>query len=268
MRHIPEDELHAYLDQGLSRSQCVEIESHLAGCSSCRANARRDRRASRPDHRAALPRSRRRAAFRRRSRPSVAVAARAGPHPAPPPARRGLGREPRGGGRTRAGCASSMRPGPGRNVGAAAARRADRVAASAKSHAAEPHAGRSTPARPPQRRSQPAAAARSEPGQVAAVRRGRRAAGARRTRSAPRSSRCSIRPRRSSSAPLDEPPARTPASSSTACGARSRGTARRARPASDCRTSTGCRCSRCRSRPASRASGRSWSWPSSSRRVR
>ncbi len=38
MRHIPEDELHAYLDQGLSRSQCVEIESHLAGCPSCRAN--------------------------------------------------------------------------------------------------------------------------------------------------------------------------------------------------------------------------------------
>ncbi len=37
MRHIPDDELHAYLDQGLSRSQCVEIESHLAGCSSCRA---------------------------------------------------------------------------------------------------------------------------------------------------------------------------------------------------------------------------------------
>jgi len=37
MRHIPEDELHAYLDQGLSRSQCVEIESHLAECGSCRA---------------------------------------------------------------------------------------------------------------------------------------------------------------------------------------------------------------------------------------
>jgi hypothetical protein len=35
MRHIPEDELHAYLDQGLSRSQCVEIESHLAACPSC-----------------------------------------------------------------------------------------------------------------------------------------------------------------------------------------------------------------------------------------
>ena len=35
MRHIPEDELHAYLDQGLSRSQCVEIESHLAVCASC-----------------------------------------------------------------------------------------------------------------------------------------------------------------------------------------------------------------------------------------
>jgi hypothetical protein len=38
MRHIPEDELHAYLDQGLSRSQCVEIESHLAVCASCQAN--------------------------------------------------------------------------------------------------------------------------------------------------------------------------------------------------------------------------------------
>jgi anti-sigma factor RsiW len=37
MRHIPEDELHAYLDQGLSRSQCVEIESHLADCPSCQA---------------------------------------------------------------------------------------------------------------------------------------------------------------------------------------------------------------------------------------
>jgi hypothetical protein len=37
MRHIPEAELHAYLDQGLSRSQCVEIESHLAACASCQA---------------------------------------------------------------------------------------------------------------------------------------------------------------------------------------------------------------------------------------
>jgi putative zinc finger protein len=37
MRHIPEEELHAYLDQGLSRSQCVEIESHLANCPSCQA---------------------------------------------------------------------------------------------------------------------------------------------------------------------------------------------------------------------------------------
>lgn len=36
MRHIPEDELHAYLDQGLSRTQCVEIESHLADCHACR----------------------------------------------------------------------------------------------------------------------------------------------------------------------------------------------------------------------------------------
>src|SRR5215210_897370 len=37
MRHIPEDELHAYLDQGLSRSQCVEIESHLAACPACQS---------------------------------------------------------------------------------------------------------------------------------------------------------------------------------------------------------------------------------------
>ena len=37
MRHIPEEELHAYLDQGLSRSQCVEIESHLANCPACQA---------------------------------------------------------------------------------------------------------------------------------------------------------------------------------------------------------------------------------------
>ncbi len=36
MRHIPEEELHAYLDQALSRSQCVEIESHLAVCQACR----------------------------------------------------------------------------------------------------------------------------------------------------------------------------------------------------------------------------------------
>lgn len=36
MRHIPEDELHPYLDQALSRSQCVEIECHLATCSRCR----------------------------------------------------------------------------------------------------------------------------------------------------------------------------------------------------------------------------------------
>lgn len=35
MRHIPEDELHAYLDQALSRSQCVEIERHLARCPRC-----------------------------------------------------------------------------------------------------------------------------------------------------------------------------------------------------------------------------------------
>jgi hypothetical protein len=36
MRHVPEDELHAYLDQALSRSQCVEIETHLSECAHCR----------------------------------------------------------------------------------------------------------------------------------------------------------------------------------------------------------------------------------------
>jgi hypothetical protein len=35
VRHIPEEELHAYLDQALSRSQCVEIERHLARCARC-----------------------------------------------------------------------------------------------------------------------------------------------------------------------------------------------------------------------------------------
>ncbi|HEV8613032.1 MAG TPA: zf-HC2 domain-containing protein [Gemmatimonadales bacterium] len=36
-RHIPEDELHAYLDQALSRSQCAEIETHLSACKVCQA---------------------------------------------------------------------------------------------------------------------------------------------------------------------------------------------------------------------------------------
>ncbi len=37
VRHIPDDELHAYLDQALSRSQAVEIERHLARCPRCQA---------------------------------------------------------------------------------------------------------------------------------------------------------------------------------------------------------------------------------------
>lgn len=36
MWHIPEAELHAYLDQALPRLRCVEIESHLAECTPCR----------------------------------------------------------------------------------------------------------------------------------------------------------------------------------------------------------------------------------------
>jgi hypothetical protein len=35
VRHIPDDELHGYLDQALSRSQAAEIELHLARCSRC-----------------------------------------------------------------------------------------------------------------------------------------------------------------------------------------------------------------------------------------
>jgi len=36
VRHIPNEELHAYLDQALSRSQCIEIETHIARCAHCR----------------------------------------------------------------------------------------------------------------------------------------------------------------------------------------------------------------------------------------
>jgi hypothetical protein len=36
MSHIPEDELHAYLDQAVGRSRSIEIESHLAECTRCR----------------------------------------------------------------------------------------------------------------------------------------------------------------------------------------------------------------------------------------
>ena len=52
MRHIPEEELNAYLDQALSRSQCVEIESHLAECHACRT--RRDSIAALRDRTTAL----------------------------------------------------------------------------------------------------------------------------------------------------------------------------------------------------------------------
>ncbi|HEX6644314.1 MAG TPA: zf-HC2 domain-containing protein [Gemmatimonadales bacterium] len=52
MRHIPEEELHAYLDQALSRTQCVEIESHLAACDRCRLE--RDAIASLRDRTTAL----------------------------------------------------------------------------------------------------------------------------------------------------------------------------------------------------------------------
>jgi hypothetical protein len=51
-RHVPDDELHAYLDQALSRSQCVEIETHLAVCARCSDN--RDANAAMRDRTTAL----------------------------------------------------------------------------------------------------------------------------------------------------------------------------------------------------------------------
>lgn len=52
MPHIPEEELHAYLDQALSRLQCVDIERHLASCPACQAL--RDRIAALRDRTTAL----------------------------------------------------------------------------------------------------------------------------------------------------------------------------------------------------------------------
>lgn len=52
MRHVPDEELHAYLDQALSRSQCVEIETHLAMCPRCQD--RRDATAAIRDRTTAL----------------------------------------------------------------------------------------------------------------------------------------------------------------------------------------------------------------------
>lgn len=52
MRHVPDEELHAYLDQALSRSQCVEIETHMADCARC--SDRRDANAALRDRTTAL----------------------------------------------------------------------------------------------------------------------------------------------------------------------------------------------------------------------
>ena len=52
MRHVPDEELHAYLDQALSRSQCVEIETHMAACARC--SDRRDENAALRDRTTAL----------------------------------------------------------------------------------------------------------------------------------------------------------------------------------------------------------------------
>lgn len=52
VRHIPDDELHAYLDQALSRSQAIEIERHLARCPTCQS--RRDEAAALRDRTTAI----------------------------------------------------------------------------------------------------------------------------------------------------------------------------------------------------------------------
>lgn len=86
MRHIPEDELHAYLDQALSRSQCVEIECHLAACLRCRHD--RDRIASLRDRTTALLGMLAPAQYARPGYAELALAARgrwrtSGAYPAP-----------------------------------------------------------------------------------------------------------------------------------------------------------------------------------------
>src|ERR1044072_6865190 len=88
VRHVPEDELHAYLDQALSRSQCVEIETHLSACARCR-HGRGD---------IAAPRDRR--------PPAPAPA----PRPCPPPAGGGGGGG--GGGARRGGRGAAPPPPP------------------------------------------------------------------------------------------------------------------------------------------------------------
>ena len=112
MRHIPEDELHAYLDQGLSRTQCVEIESHLADCPSCQAT--RDGIAALRDRTTALlarlapPRHHVAPAFE-----GLAPARGGSGVPAPPaPEHRGVGRQPGRGGR--AGLERQLAPALGR----------------------------------------------------------------------------------------------------------------------------------------------------------
>jgi hypothetical protein len=70
VRHVPEPELHAYLDQALSRSQCIEIETHLAACFRCQQE--RDAIAALRDRTTALLAT---AAPRRVSPPPYAVLA-------------------------------------------------------------------------------------------------------------------------------------------------------------------------------------------------
>ena len=262
MRHIPEDELHAYLDQGLSRTQCVEIESHLADCPSCQATrdgiaALRDRttallarlappRSVPPAVRECCAGARPTSASQRRRRLSIVAWA------ASLVAAVGLGWS----------ASSFLRaPDAARPIAPVAAResataersgrldhrRAGRPAHRAPAHADPPRAraGR-RPTRQRSRRpaaSEPPARPRRPPRRADSARPPRDRGGALGARSdaGARADAGSISPTAAGS-------------SSTGCGGRCPGTAPRRRPASGCRTSTACRWCGCRCRPASRDS--------------
>ena len=265
MRHIPEDELHAYLDQALSRSQCVEIESHLADCPRCQATRdgiaalrdrttallagwRRLRRLPARLRGAAPPGPCRRASMRRRRRMHVAAWA------ASLVAR----------GRDRLGRGSLLRqePGPSGGAGAPWPPRPQQTVAVVETTPAlsPPSAARQCPA------GQSAHASRSSG-------RRRRSASAKSTPPTNRSwptcrpnSPCSTSPPRSSSRPSS--PARTarPSRWDVAHHVVGRGPKRRRGTSSP--TSKGYRSCGCRCRPPITARGRSWWWLSSSHPAR
>ena len=253
MRHIPEDELHAYLDQGLSRSQCVEIESHLAVCSSCRAT--RDGIAALRDRTTALLAT---LAPPRRFPPAFETRSAAWPSSGCIPVAAGFA--PRRGPRVSSPRSGSA--GPRARWSARAGPPASRRANAAPGPAGEP-----CPDSFDRRRRRPR---RPAPAPETLVRRaGGFEAGARARSGRPRlggRGAGGLDPRRQAGRPRPRPGAWSwsrwttvsprRASSSRASGGRCRGMARRARPGRACRTSTACRCSGCRCRRTTKASGR------------